>query len=167
MTFTKTILLVTLLTIPTYCQTKSDKPVRLTMPKVNAAVSGFTNFGELLASDAELRKQSKEIEKSLPGKDDDGKLGLLVKKLQEKDSRVATAFSKAGIPAQEAALTLQMLMVSALGEAMLQPGQPIPKDMDPALADNLKFVREHKAEITPALEKLQALNSKADETSDK
>jgi hypothetical protein len=52
-----------------------------------------------------------------------------------------------------------------MGDAMLQ-GKPIPKDMDPALAENLKFYRQHKQELTDSFQKLQSLTAKLNGGSD-
>lgn len=41
---------------------------------------------------------------------------------------------------------------------MLKPGQPIPKDMDPVVADNIKFYRAHKDELQPAIMKFKTLS---------
>jgi hypothetical protein len=168
MVLCKSTLAFALVLIPAFSQTKAtdgQQIVRLTLPKLQAALTAFSNFGQLLASDPALAKQYKEINKSLSDKDGDETLGGSLARLQAKDPRVGSAFTKAGISIQEAAPTLQMLMAAAMADAMMQPGQPIPKDMEPALAENLKFYRQHRQELAPSIQKFQALCAQFAESS--
>jgi hypothetical protein len=140
----------------------------LTMPKIQSTLEAFTNLGELLASDPALAKQFKEEAKREEGDTDktgDNALPTALRKLQAKDGRVGAAFSKAGISTDEASLVIGNLVATAMGDAMLQ-GKPIPKDMDPALAENLKFYRQHKQELTDSFQKLQSLTAKLNGGSD-
>lgn len=163
----RAVLLTALLLAPAYCQDKEAKSLHLTMPKAEATLKAFTKMGELLSSEPALRKQFKALETSLADNEGDEKLGIMVKRLAEKNSRFADVFSKAGIEPQEAAATIQVLMAAAVGDAMLQPGQPIPNDMDPILADNLRFFRQHKEELAPPLRNFQDLNAKVNEDDQK
>jgi hypothetical protein len=146
----------------------ADKDVTpLTMPKIESTLNAFTNLGELLTSDPALAKQFKAEAKAQSDSDKNGDkaLPIAVQKMQAKDGRVGAAFSKAGISADEASLVLQNLIAAAIGDGMLQ-GKPIPKDMDPALADNLKFFRQHKDELTASFQKFQDLMAKLHAGSD-
>lgn len=139
----------------------------LTMPKIQSTIDAFTNLGELLASDPALAKRFKEESKKDDDADkhDEQALPNALEKLQAKDGRVGAAFSKAGISVDEASQVFANVFATALGDAMLE-GKPIPKDMDPALAENLKFYRQHKEELTAAFQKLQKLSAKFNGESD-
>src|SRR5579875_3426361 len=149
--FKRTLLSLAFLALAGVCQSRAASDVhivRLTMPKVQASLNAFTDFAELLKSNPPLLQAYKEIAKE--SGDDDNSMSTALHKLQEKDSRVAVPFAKAGVSPGEAASTLVSLMGAGMQDAALK-GKSLPPDTDPVVLDNLKFYRQNKDALTTAM----------------
>ena len=99
-----------------------------------------------------LQERLEALEREAEGKEDDSPFSKAqtidsMEAAMKKHPAGAAALAKAGISAREYALTLMALLQAALIEGMSQ-GKVDLKTLPPGVnADNILFVREHKAEI--------------------
>ena len=132
---------------------------RLSMPKINAMISAYSGFIELLGSDPALAAQFKQVKKTLPDTNGRDTMGLTAGKMA--DSRVSAVFAKAGISPKETTMTMECLLGVIMGDGMLEATKTAPKNLPPFVAENLAFYRANKAEVQAAFKRLQSVSPKA------
>ena len=99
-----------------------------------------------------LRERREALEREAESKDDDSVFGKAqtidsMEAAMKKHPAGAAALAKAGISAREYSLTMMAMLQAALIEGMSQ-GKADLKNLPPGVnADNILFVREHKAEL--------------------
>jgi hypothetical protein len=134
---------------------------RLSLPRINATVSAYTSLIDLLASDPGLAAKFKDTSKSLPDTNGRDTISLAAAKMQAIDPRVGSVFTKAGITAKEAGMTMECLIGVMLGDGMLQGAKAEEKNLPAYVAENLAFYRANKPAVEAALAKLQSASAKA------
>ena len=143
-----------LLTVPSFSQTKAEaEAFRLSMPKIQATLSAYTNLFDVLAHDPTLVARWKAEKAKLTDTNGRDTLSLVSQRLSS-DPRVAAAFTKAGITPKEAGMTMETLVGSMLGAAMLESAGAkagLPKGF---VKENVDFAKAHKDEIAAAMQKM-------------
>jgi hypothetical protein len=160
---------VAILAVTAFSQTpsKSTKPAssadsfRLSMPKVEATVNAYVNLFEVLAADPLLRQRWKAQKAALQdsGEDTNGRdTTSMVAAKMASDPRIASAFAKAGITPKEAGMTMETLVGSMLGSAMLESSGKRAGELPAGFVkENVEFARANKAAIQAAFERMASL----------
>jgi hypothetical protein len=76
------------------------------------------------------------------------------------DPRIAAAFAKAGTTPKEAGLTMETLVGSMLGSAMLEASGKKAVELPAGVKENVEFARANKAAIQAAFERMATLAKK-------
>jgi hypothetical protein len=146
---------------PTKAETEA---FRLSMDKVKSTVAAYSNILELLANDPKLVEQYKTIarksedESSANGRD---RMNRIAGELSLTDSRILTAYKKAGITPKEAAMTMETLVGGLMGLAIAE-GSGVKKLDLPggAVKENVEFLQAHKQEVMTVFGQMQSLAQK-------
>ena len=134
---------------------------RLSLPRINATISAYTSLIDLLASDPGLAAKFKDASKSLPDTNGRDTLSLTAAKMQAIDPRVGSVFTKAGIDAKEAGMTMECLIGVMLGDGMLQGAKAEEKNVPAYVAENIASYRANKPAVEAASARLQSASAKA------
>ena len=129
-------------------QAQTNSLPRLTMPKIQATFAAYSNLIAALTSDPALVQRYKAVRSELPDTNGRDTMGLTAAKLIGSDSKVASAFRKAGVTPAETIEVFETLVGVMFGDGMLQSMKGDESKLDPAIKVNLAFYRQHKNEIT-------------------
>lgn len=144
---------------PSHSSKGEVEAFRLSMDKVNATTRAFENIFELIASDPKLAKQWKQEEEN--EENSDSGMSALCERLGRTDKRIPAAFTKAGISAKDADMTMATIAGGMMGLAMADGAGVKDLKLEKGIAkDNIEFIRAHKAEILQVLEKIKGLAAK-------
>ena len=129
-------------------QAETNSLPRLTMPKIQATFAAYSNLVAALASDPALVQRYKAVRSELPDTNGRDTMGLTAAKLIGSESKVASAFRKAGVTPAETTEIFETLIGVMFGDGMLQSMKSDESKLEPAIKVNLAFYRQHKNEIT-------------------
>jgi hypothetical protein len=133
---------------------------RLSMPKIQATLSAYTSLVEAVASDPALAARFKAEEKKLEDTNGRDTMSLTAQRLQAAEPRVAAAFTKAGISAKEAGMTMECLVGVMLGAGMLEATKTEAAGLPAYVRENIAFYRQNKDAIMTAFKQLQSVGAR-------
>jgi len=140
---------------------RETETFRLTMPKINSAISAYRSLIETLASDAALAKRVAEAEEQLEDTNGRDSLSMVAERLEKQEPKLAAAYRSAGITPKEAGMTMETLMGVMLGASMMEASGANAKLPEGFVAENVDFYRQHKTEIQECLQQMSNLSEKA------
>jgi hypothetical protein len=158
-------LLVTiLLAAATLAAADQTDSFRLSMPKIKATVAAMKGLAEVLSADALLRARFMAAKKQLPDTNGRDSVSMAAEALSAREPKIAAVYRQSAITPKEAGMTMETLVGTALGAAMLEAsGKKDAKLPEGFVAENVEFYKAHKGEIMQALGELQSLKGKLPE----